>query len=99
MSNQPYEGYEGYEGHAAPGYGGYDAHQAPQARQPREGYPQQGWYDPNGAAHPQQQHQHWQQQPYGAAQPLPPERHAQAYEPRGHAAPGVGVTATTTAPT
>ncbi|MGW5664521.1 hypothetical protein ACWEWG_31325 [Streptomyces sp. NPDC003758] len=95
MSNQPYEG---YEGHAAPGYGGYDAHQAPQSRQPHEGYPQQGWYDPNGAAHPQQ-HQQWQQQPYGAAQPLPPEAHAQAYEPHGYAAPGVAVTATTTATT
>ncbi|MGR6971294.1 hypothetical protein ACU639_17115 [Streptomyces cynarae] len=96
MSNQPYEG---YEGHAAPGYGGYDAHQAPQARQPHEGYPQQGWYDPNGAAYPQQrQHQQWQQ-PYGAAQPLPPEAHAQAYEPHGYPAPGVAVTATTTATT
>ncbi|POX44742.1 hypothetical protein [Streptomyces sp. Ru72] len=98
MSNQPYEGHEGQQGYAVPGYGGHDAHQAHQAHHPHrshDGYRQQGWYDPNGAAYPQQ-HQQGQQQPYGAAQPLPPEAHAQAYEPHGHAAPGVAATTTAT---
>jgi hypothetical protein len=62
---------------------------------PYEGHQQQGWYDPNAGAYPQQQ---WEQ-PYGA-RPLPPE--AQVYEPHGYAAPaaqaGGGATRTATAP-
>ncbi|MEU1597754.1 hypothetical protein ABZ468_34155 [Streptomyces sp. NPDC005708] len=75
MSNQPYEGYDA-------GYDPYQQQPHPQQAQ------QQGWYDPN-AAYPQQQQpyaQQWEGQPYGAAQPLPPE--AQSYGPHGYPASG-----------
>lgn len=71
MSNQPYEGYDPYQ-------------QQPHPQQAQ----QQGRYDPN-AAYPQQQQpyaQQWEGQPYGAAQPLPPE--AQSYGPHGYPASG-----------
>ncbi|MEU6098513.1 hypothetical protein [Streptomyces sp. NPDC047079] len=54
MSNQPHEGYDP----------GYDPHR--QQGHQQQGYQQaghqQGWYDPNLAAHPQQQQQYPQQQ-------------------------------------
>ncbi|MGW3494582.1 hypothetical protein [Streptomyces sp. NPDC001020] len=92
MSNQPY----GDQPYSNQPYEGYDASYDPYGQQPQPQQPQQphqqGWYDPNAAAYPQQQPlqqpyaQQWEGQAYGAAQPLPPE--VPVYESHGYAASG-----------